>query len=177
MRYDKGSNSGRCCGKPATNRLNYGTVMTHAFTSVLSTVPMGSHSKILCSFSCAKIFGFQCQPRRSSVPGRRVQFQADRPVRRSQRSGHQNVAKASSVVEKGIFFSCSSPRSAVGLWDVEVPTFPLDNRLTDGGEVVSHTYWPPFTPQEESWCSFLLEVELTSGSLCGWKDYVNWKIQ
>jgi hypothetical protein len=32
----------------------------------------------------------------------------------------------------------------------------LDNRLTDGGEVVSLTRRPPFTPQEYSWYSFLL---------------------
>jgi hypothetical protein len=39
----------------------------------------------------------------------------------------------------------------------------LDNRLTDGGEVVSLTCRPPFTPQEDSWYSFLLEAESTSG--------------
>jgi hypothetical protein len=31
----------------------------------------------------------------------------------------------------------------------------LDNRLTDGGEVVSLTHRLPFTPQEDSWYSFL----------------------
>jgi hypothetical protein len=35
----------------------------------------------------------------------------------------------------------------------------LDNRLTDGGEVVSPTRRPPFTPQEDSWYSFPLEAE------------------
>jgi hypothetical protein len=30
--------------------------------------------------------------------------------------------------------------------DVEAPTFSLDNRLTDDGEVVSLTRRPPFTP-------------------------------
>jgi hypothetical protein len=39
----------------------------------------------------------------------------------------------------------------------------LDNRLTDGGKVVSLTRQPPFTPQEDSWYSFLLEAELTPG--------------
>jgi hypothetical protein len=39
----------------------------------------------------------------------------------------------------------------------------LDNRLTDGGEVVSLTRRPPFTPQEDSWFSFLLEAESTLG--------------
>jgi hypothetical protein len=37
-------------------------------------------------------------------------------------------------------------------------------------------YAPPrFTPQEHSWHSFLLEVELTPGPKCGWKHYVSWK--
>jgi hypothetical protein len=39
----------------------------------------------------------------------------------------------------------------------------LDNRLTDGGKVVSLTRRPPFTPQEDSWYSFLLEAESTPG--------------
>jgi hypothetical protein len=34
----------------------------------------------------------------------------------------------------------------------------LDNRLTDGGKVVGLTRRPPFTPQEDSWYSFLLEA-------------------
>jgi hypothetical protein len=37
----------------------------------------------------------------------------------------------------------------------------LDNRLTDGSEVVSLTRRPPFTPQEDFWYSFLLEAEST----------------
>jgi hypothetical protein len=39
----------------------------------------------------------------------------------------------------------------------------LDNRLTDGGKVFSLTSRPPFTPQEDSRYSFLLEAESTSG--------------
>jgi hypothetical protein len=39
----------------------------------------------------------------------------------------------------------------------------LDNRLTDGGKVVSL--------QQDSWYSFLLEVELTP--YCGWKNKTN----
>jgi hypothetical protein len=38
----------------------------------------------------------------------------------------------------------------------------LDNRLTDGSEVVNRTRRPPFTPQEDSSYSFLLEAELTA---------------
>jgi hypothetical protein len=40
---------------------------------------------------------------------------------------------------------------------LRVPQY-LDNRLTDGGKVVSLTRRPLFTPQEGSWYSFLLEV-------------------
>jgi hypothetical protein len=36
----------------------------------------------------------------------------------------------------------------------------LDNRLIDGGKFVNPT---PFTPQEDSWYSFLLEAESTPG--------------
>jgi hypothetical protein len=37
----------------------------------------------------------------------------------------------------------------------------LDNRLRDGGEVVSLTGRPFFTPKEALWYSFLLEAEST----------------
>jgi hypothetical protein len=39
----------------------------------------------------------------------------------------------------------------------------LDSRLADGGEVVSLTRRLPFTSQEDSWYSFLLEAESTPG--------------
>jgi hypothetical protein len=38
----------------------------------------------------------------------------------------------------------------------------IDNRLIDGGEV-SLKRRPPFTPQEDSWYSFLLEAESAQG--------------
>jgi hypothetical protein len=46
----------------------------------------------------------------------------------------------------------------------------LDNRLTDGGKVVSLMRRSPFTPQEDSWYSFLLKTESTPGPQCGWKN-------
>jgi hypothetical protein len=65
--------------------------------------------------------------------------------------------------KEGKSYPCNRPWRPIGLWDVEDPTFSLDNRHTDGDEVVSLTPRPPFTPQEDSWYSFLLEAESTPG--------------
>jgi hypothetical protein len=43
----------------------------------------------------------------------------------------------------------------------------LGNRLTNVCEVVSLTRRSPFTPQEDSWHSFLLKAESNPGPLCG----------
>jgi hypothetical protein len=52
-----------------------------------------------------------------------------------------------------------------GVQDCEMLRVPhcLDSRLTDGDEVVSLTRRPPFTPQEDSWYSFLLDAESNPG--------------
>jgi hypothetical protein len=42
-------------------------------------------------------------------------------------------------------YPCNRPWRPMGVWDVEAPTFFLDNRLTDGGKVVSLKLLPPFT--------------------------------
>jgi hypothetical protein len=47
-------------------------------------------------------------------------------------------------------------------FESRLPHF-LHNQLIDGGEVVRLTCRPPFTPQEDSWYSFLLEAESTPG--------------
>jgi hypothetical protein len=49
-----------------------------------------------------------------------------------------------------------------------VVTHLLDNRLTNGVEVVSLTHVPLFTSQEDLWYSFLLDSELTKESYCDW---------
>jgi hypothetical protein len=51
------------------------------------------------------------------------------------------------------------------LWGCETSRLPhfLDNQLKDGGEVVSLTRRLPFTPQEDSWYSILLEAESIPG--------------
>jgi hypothetical protein len=43
-----------------------------------------------------------------------------------------------------------------GPWDCETSRLQhfLDNRLTDGGEVLSLTRWPPFTPRKISGTDF-----------------------
>jgi hypothetical protein len=66
---------------------------------------------------------------------------------------HITVFKDIPVTDRGGPLGCETWR---------FPHF-LDNRLTDGGKVVSPTRRPPFTPQEDSWYSFLLEAESTSG--------------
>jgi hypothetical protein len=64
-----------------------------------------------------------------------------------------------------------------GLYCCETSRFPhsLDNRLTDGGDVVSLKRRQHFTPQKDSWYSFLLEAESTPLPYWGWKGYVNWR--
>jgi hypothetical protein len=53
-----------------------------------------------------------------------------------------------------------------GPWGCETSKLPhfLDNQLIDGGVVVCLMRQPLFTPQEDSWCSFLLEAESTPGA-------------
>jgi hypothetical protein len=68
-----------------------------------------------------------------------------------------------SKMKKKKSYPCNRPWRPIGLWDIVAPTFSLDNRLTDGTDVVSLTRWSPFTPQENSWYWFLLEAESTPG--------------
>jgi hypothetical protein len=58
-----------------------------------------------------------------------------------------------------ISYPCNRPVRPIGFRDVKVPTLSLDNRLTYGSKVVRLTPLPPFTPQKDSWYSFLLEAE------------------
>jgi hypothetical protein len=63
-----------------------------------------------------------------------------------------------------VSYPCNRPWSTIGLWDVEGPTLS-NKRLTDGGKVVSITRRPPFTPQEDSWYSFLLRGRVDSRAI------------
>jgi hypothetical protein len=65
-------------------------------------------------------------------------------------------------VSKSIAIRASGREVPYGCERLRLPHF-LDNRLTDGGNVVSLTRRPRFTPQESSWYSFLLEAESTPG--------------
>jgi hypothetical protein len=55
---------------------------------------------------------------------------------------------------------------------LETPRLPhfLDDRLTNAGEVYSLALRPRFVPQKDSWYSFLLEDEPTTGP---WEDKLN----
>jgi hypothetical protein len=52
-----------------------------------------------------------------------------------------------------------------GPYDCEISMLShvLDRRLTDVVELISFTRRLPFTPQEDSWYSFLLQEESTPG--------------
>jgi hypothetical protein len=78
------------------------------------------------------------------------------------------VSKAS-VISKGKEITVTGCRSPQDCETTRLPYF-LDNWLTDAGEVVSLMRWPPFTSQEYSWYSFLLEAESTPGPYWLWKD-------
>jgi hypothetical protein len=60
-------------------------------------------------------------------------------------------------------YCCNRTWRPMVLWDVEAPTFSLENRLIDGGKVVSLTRRQLFTPQEDSWYWYPLEVGSTLG--------------
>jgi hypothetical protein len=66
-----------------------------------------------------------------------------------------------SLVKKGKAIPLTGHGGPEGCETLRLPHY-LDNRLTDGGKVVSLTHRPPFTPQEHSWYSFLLEAESTT---------------
>jgi hypothetical protein len=65
--------------------------------------------------------------------------------------------------EKGEAIPVTGRRASQGCETSRLPHF-LNNRLTDGGEIVSRTPRPaaPYS-QEDSWYSFLLEAESTPG--------------
>jgi hypothetical protein len=62
--------------------------------------------------------------------------------------------------QKGKSIPVTGRGGPLGCERSRLPYF-LDNRFTDGGEVVSLTRLLLFTPQEDSWYSFLLEAEST----------------
>jgi hypothetical protein len=66
------------------------------------------------------------------------------------------------INKKGKAIRVTGREGPYGCEPSRLPHFP-DNRLTDGGEVVSLTRRKPFTLQEDSPYSFLLEAESTPG--------------
>jgi hypothetical protein len=71
-----------------------------------------------------------------------------------------------------IAYPCHMKWKPIGLWDVEAPTFSLDNRLTDGSEV-SLTHRPPLTFRKITGSIFQLEVESTILRLEGLVQLMN----
>jgi hypothetical protein len=72
----------------------------------------------------------------------------------------QRPTKLSSYECKGKAIPVTGRGGPSGYETSRLPHF-LDNRLTDGGEIVSLRRRPPFGPQEYSWYSFMLEAEST----------------
>jgi hypothetical protein len=62
--------------------------------------------------------------------------------------------------EKGIAIPVTGREDPQGCERLGPPHFH-DSQLTNGGKVVSLTRRPSFTPQENSWYSFLLAAEST----------------
>jgi hypothetical protein len=60
-------------------------------------------------------------------------------------------------------YPCNRPWRPIWLWDVEAPTLSLDNRLTDGGEVVSLTRRPPYIPRKISGTHFCQRLSRPRG--------------
>jgi hypothetical protein len=80
------------------------------------------------------------------------------------------------VICKRWIYLCNRPWRPIRLWDVEAPTFSRQSahRWRWGCQ----PYAPAaLYPQGDSWYSFLLEAESTTGPQWGWKDWVNWKTQ
>jgi hypothetical protein len=74
-------------------------------------------------------------------------------------------------------YRCNRPWRPIGLWDVEGPTFSLDNRLTDDGKVVSLTHRPPFTSSKIHGTHFCLRLSRTqSHNTAGKIRYIEKKI-
>jgi hypothetical protein len=66
---------------------------------------------------------------------------------------------SSAIVSVGAFYVWPKTTRLLPMWPREakrLDTPGLDTRLTDGGEVVSFTYRPRFTPTHIFWYSFLL---------------------
>jgi hypothetical protein len=75
---------------------------------------------------------------------------------------HYSTFPQPAVKKKGEATPVTCHGGPQGCGTSRLPHF-LDNRLINGGQVVSLARRPLFTPQEDSWYSFLLEAESTPG--------------
>jgi hypothetical protein len=89
-------------------------------------------------------------------------------------TGNNNIMSIIIMSKKAV--PCNRLWRPIGLWDVEAPTF--SKQSAHSWRWGCQPYAPDsLYPQESSWYSFQLEAESGTGPQCGWKDYVNWKIQ
>jgi hypothetical protein len=116
----------------------------------------------LCTLASHRRF---CQGRRTAVPPGAEEINHWRKflTSRSHVSPNGPSSLRTTTVKKSKNCRAIPITGRGGPWGCEALRVPhyLDNRLTDGGKVGSIMCRPPFTPQEDSWYSFLLEVEST----------------
>jgi hypothetical protein len=72
----------------------------------------------------------------------------------NQQTKSQSIIVFTVVKKKEKVKLCNRPWKSMGLIDVEAPTFSLENRLTNGGEVVSLIRRPLFIPRKISGTHF-----------------------
>ena len=68
----------------------------------------------------------------------------------------------------------TGPLCPRGFQEVQAPTFSCHS-AHEGGDVVSLTHRPPFSPRKCPWYSFSQGAESTPGSWYGEKDVCHWK--
>jgi hypothetical protein len=160
------------CGEKATSRKCTQTVWApeqrlHVVMKVQSLLLAYAESRILKHFFALFQPGTKL---RSAVWDRKLSKQLIKRPRISavkqwitvpvQTDAPANLSLWNGVVTIKVKFSPYKPWRPLGLREVEAPTFS-DIRLIDGGKVGSAIRRPLFTPQENSWYSFLLEAEST----------------
>jgi hypothetical protein len=141
--------------------------------SVFNILP-NSHIKILFRDFNNKVAGksFSNQQLGASLH----EINNDNGVRVENLATSKNTTVRSTMFPHRKSYPCKRPWRPIWFWDVEAPTF--SRQLAHRWRWSCQPYAPAaLYSQEDSWYSFLLEAEMTRGSYCGWRVWVNWKIQ